>query len=270
MQISFQPSQGERITGYALKNLPAGLTATPAAIGPNGPQYAFTVTGGDCGQEYRFQVAVQYTDAQGAAQELLSPASDPVRPCVTPGAPTNVAAKAGSSGAQVTWAAPASGGASQYKVEWDGPVTGSKIVTGTSATLTDVWTNGTYTFTVTAMNEAEAGSGTTVSTQLVGPESAHKVILNGGSSGYIRATPTGESATGVATMSDNNGDSITVLCQIKGTSIDHPNDNNYSGNTYAKVTWQGKTGYIMNYLVDTYTSGNWDVLGGPPIWECAS
>ncbi|QFG20566.1 hypothetical protein [Actinomadura sp. WMMB 499] len=107
MQISFQPSQGERITGYALKDVPAGLSAAPAAIAPDAPQRTFTVTGGDCGREYRFRVAVQYTDAQGNAREQLSAASDPVRPCVTPGAPTNVAAQAGSSGTAVSWAAPA-------------------------------------------------------------------------------------------------------------------------------------------------------------------
>ncbi|GGV08692.1 hypothetical protein GCM10010182_30230 [Actinomadura cremea] len=269
MQISFQPSQGERITGYALKDVPAGLTAAPAAIAANAPQRTFTVTGGDCGQEYRFRVAVQYTDAQGRARELLSAASDPVRPCVTPGAPTNVAAEAAGSGAAVSWAAPAGGGASQYKVEWDGPVTGSKVVTGTSTTLTDVWTNGTYTFTVTAMNAAAAGTGTTATAQLEGPDSAHKVILNGdGSTAYIRSTPTGKNAPLVAEMFDNNGDGLTVHCQVKGTHIDHSNTQ-YSGTTYAKITWKGNTGYIMNFLIDTYTSGNWDVLAGPPIWECA-
>ncbi|MFD0902630.1 fibronectin type III domain-containing protein [Actinomadura sediminis] len=268
MQVTFQPSQGERITGYSLKDVPAGLTAAPAAIAPDAPP-AFAVTGGDCGQEYRFRVAVQYTDARGRAKEVLSAASDPVRPCVTPGAPTDVEARAGASGTTVSWAAPAGGGATRYKVEWTGPVTGSKVVTGTSTTLTDVWTNGAYTFTVTSMNAAEAGSGTTIDTQLKGPDRAHKVILNGGSTAHIRATPTGAGAAEVTTMSDNNGDSITVHCQVKGTRINHPRDPKYSGNTYAKVTWKGNTGYMMNFLVDTYTSGNWDVLGGPPIWECA-
>ncbi|MFV2173679.1 fibronectin type III domain-containing protein [Actinomadura sp. LOL_016] len=268
MQVSFQPSQGERITGYALKDVPAGLTAAPAAIAPGAPQRTFTVTGGDCGQEYRFRVAVQYADAQGRARELLSAAGDPVRPCVTPGAPTNVAAEATGSGAAVSWAAPAGGGASQYKVEWDGPVTGSTVVTGTSTTLTDVWTNGTYTFTVTAMNAAAAGTGTTVTADLAGPSSAHEIIINGNSTAFIRATPTGDGATEVARIV-GNGAAVTVLCQVKGSHIAHPTDENYAGNTYTKVTYQGKAGYIAGYLVDTYTSGNWDVLAGPPIWECA-
>ncbi|QFG20565.1 hypothetical protein [Actinomadura sp. WMMB 499] len=148
-------------------------------------------------------------------------------------------------------------------------MTGSTTVTGTSTTLTDVWTNGTYTFTVTALNAAASGSGTTISAALEGPTRAHKIIINGNSDAYIRATPTGSSAPEVARIF-GNGAGVTVLCQVKGSHIAHPEDDNYAGNTYTKVTYQGKTGYMAGWLVDTYTSGNWDVLAGPPIWECAS
>ncbi|MEV5829515.1 fibronectin type III domain-containing protein [Spirillospora sp. NPDC052242] len=265
MQVSFQPSQGERITGYTLKDVPAGLTATPAAVAPNAAP-AFTVTGGDCGQEYRFRVAVQYTDPQGRAQEVLSAASDPVRPCVTPGAPTNVAAQATSSGTTVSWAAPAGGGASQYKVEWTGPVTGSKVVTGTSAALTDVWTNGAYTFTVTSMNAAEAGSGTTVDVQLEGPDTTYPVTSNGNSTAFVRNTPAGSGNSVVTEMYDNNGENVTVHCKVKGASYTHPRDTSLSGNTYTKITYNGKTGYVIGYLIDT--PGNWNTLAGPPVWNC--
>ncbi|MGP4023263.1 fibronectin type III domain-containing protein [Actinomadura sp. 3N407] len=265
MRIDFQPSRGEGIIGYTLKDVPSGLTASPSAIGPGAGPFTFTVTGGDCAQEYRFRVAVRYKDADGRTRELPSPASDPVRPCVTPGAPTGLKAQATKSGAKVSWTAPPGGGSATYKLTWNGPVSGSKTVTATSATLGDVWTNGDYTFTVAAANGAGTGSGTTIDSRLTGPTSTYAVRMNGNSDGYIRKTASSKSAI-VATMHDNNGDNVTVHCKEQGLYYTHPNDPNLAGDMYTNITWKGSRGYVIGYLINT--PGSWKSHNGPSIWKC--
>ncbi|TDC45848.1 hypothetical protein E1281_29325 [Actinomadura sp. KC345] len=265
MRVGFQPSQGEGIIGYVLKDVPAGLTASPSSIGPGAGPFMFTVTGGDCGTEYQFRVAVRYKDAQGRTQELPSTASDPVRPCVTPGAPTGLQAQSTKSGAKVSWTAPPGAGAATYKLTWSGPVSGSKNVSGTSATLGEVWTNGNYTFTVAAANGAGTGTGATISPKLTGPTSTEKVQMNGNSDGYIRSAADHNSSL-VATMKDNNGDSVTVHCQKRGTKYTHPNDSSLSGDMYTNITWKGKRGYVIGYLITTDAA--WTSFNGPAIWKC--
>ena len=51
IKVDFQPGGGGKTTGFKLL-MPAGLTAKPAQIGANGPDYTFTVSGGQCGSEY--------------------------------------------------------------------------------------------------------------------------------------------------------------------------------------------------------------------------
>lgn len=264
MRVEFQPSQGDGIIGYVLKDVPSGLTASPSSIGPDAGPFAFTVTGGDCGREYTFRVAVRYRDAQGDTSEQVSTASDPVRPCVTPGAPTGLTAQATKSGAKVSWTAPP-GGATSYRLSWQGPVSGSRTVSATSATLGDVWSNGNYTFTVAAANGAGTGSDATLSTKLTGPTSTYAVQMNGNSDAYIRQTAS-SSGTVVATMHDNNGESVTVHCQEKGAYYQHPNDSSLAGDMYTNITWKGKRGYVIGYLIST--PGNWKNFNGPAIWKC--
>lgn len=265
MQIGFQPSQGEGIIGYVLKDVPAGLSASPAAIGPGAGPFTFTVSGGDCAREYRFRVAVRYKDGQGRTREVLSASSDPVRPCVAPGTPTGLSAQATKSGAKVSWTAPPGAGAAAYKLTWSGPVSGSKTVSATSATLGDVWTNGNYTFTVAAVNDAGTGSNATVSKQLTGPTSTYAVQMNGNSDAYIRQSAD-SSSTVVATMHDNNGESVTVHCRKQGAQYQHPNDSSLAGNMYTNITWKGKRGYVIGYLIKT--PGSWKSHNGPAIWKC--
>ncbi|WP_433462524.1 fibronectin type III domain-containing protein [Spirillospora sp. CA-128828] len=265
MRIDFQPSQGDGITGYVLKDVPSGLTATPSAIRQGAGPFTFTVGGGDCGREYRFRVAVRYRDAHGRTREQVSAASDPVRPCVTPGAPTGLKAQATTSGAKVSWTAPP--GAATYKLNWDGPAQGSTTVSATAATLGNVWTNGSYTFTVAAVNDAGAGTTATLTSGLAGPTYDYAVRMNGNSDGYIRSTPDANNGATVATMHDNNGEKVVVHCQEKGAHYTHPRDSNLTGDTYAKITWQGKTGYVIGYLVST--PGDWNSYAGPAVWRCA-
>ncbi|MFA1545357.1 fibronectin type III domain-containing protein [Actinomadura chokoriensis] len=267
MRIDFQPSQGDGVIGYVLKDVQSGMTASPSAIPQGAGPFTFTVRGGDCGREYRFRVAVRYRDAGGRTREQVSAASDPVRPCVTPGAPTGLAAKATSSGAKVSWAPPQGAADVTYRLAYTGPVSGSATGPNTSATLGDVYTNGNYNFTVTAANGAGTGAAATLDATLNGPTAGYPVERNGNSDAYIRATPDGTNGSVVATMHDNNGETVTVHYQQKGAYYTHPNDSNLAGDMYVKITWQGKTGYVLGYLVDT--PGDWRSFAGPAVWKCA-
>ncbi|MEV4677415.1 MULTISPECIES: fibronectin type III domain-containing protein [Actinomadura] len=266
MQVGFQPSQGEGVIGYVLKDVPSGLAASPSSIRQGAGPFTFTVTGGDCGREYRFRVAVRYRDARGRTRELVSAASDPVRPCVTPGAPTGLTARASTSGTKVSWTPPPGAENLTYRLAYDGPVKGSVTAAGTSAVLGDVWTNGNYTFTVTAANDAGTGAPATLRVGLTGPAAKYPVERNGNSDAYIRATPDGKNGALVATMHDNNGEMVIVHCQVKGAYYTHPNAASLAGDMYAKITWSGKTGYVLGYLVNT--PGDWKSFAGPAVWKC--
>jgi hypothetical protein len=267
MRIDFQPSQGEGVIGYVLKDVPSGLTASPSAIRQGAGPLTFTVSGGDCGREYRFRVAVRYRDAHGRTREQVSAPSDPVRPCVTPGTPTGLKAKATAAGAEVAWSPPPGGGAVSYKLAWTGPVGGSVTGAATSARLGGVDTNGRYTFTLTAANGAGTGSAATLTAALTGPAVNYPVERNGNSDAYIRPTPDAN-AEGelVATMTDNNGELVAVRCQEKGAYYRHPRDANLAGDMYAKITYKGATGYVIGYLVNT--PGDWKSFAGLPVWKC--
>ncbi len=266
MRVDFQPSQGDGVIGYVLKDVPSGMTVSPSAIRQGAGPFTFTVGGGDCGREYRFRVAVRYRDARGRTREQVSAASDPVRPCVAPGAPTGLTAQATSSGAKVSWTPPPGAGSVTYRLAYDGPVSGSATGAQTSVTLGDVYTNGSYSFAVTAANGAGTGAAAVLDATLTGPAAKYPVERNGNSDAYIRAAPDGKNGALVATMHDNNGEMITVHCQEKGVYYTHPRDSSLAGDMYAKVTWQGKTGYLLGYLVNT--PGDWKSFAGPPVWKC--
>lgn len=76
---------------------------------------------------------------------------------------------------------------------------------------------------------------------------------NGQSNAYIRSTPDANNGSTVATMNDNNGEMVTVHCQVKGAYYNRNAD--LAGDMYVRLTWQGKTGYLIGYLVDTPGSG---------------
>ncbi|GAA4241955.1 hypothetical protein GCM10022254_72900 [Actinomadura meridiana] len=263
MRVDFQPSQGDGIVGYVLKDVASGLSAAPAGVPGAGP-YTFTVSGGDCGSEYRFRVAVRYKDDHGRTREALSAASDPVRPCVTLGAPTALTATAVASGAKVSWTAPPGATAASYKLTWDGPVKGSATVTGTSTTLASIGTNGPYTFKVAAVNGAGTGPAATRDTKLTGPAIRYPVERNENSTGRVYDIPDANTAKTITTMQDNNGEKIVVNCQEKGVLYER--NATLKGDMYANVTYNGKTGYLIGYLVNT--PGDWKSFAGLPLWKC--
>lgn len=268
MTVDFQPSLGGRPTGYVLKDT-AGLTVTPARLAPDSGTHTFQVTGGKCQTEYRFRVAVTYKDDRGAEAEVVSQPSDPVRPCVPPGAPSAVSGTATAQGAKVTWTAPQGTTSTPvtYGLTWTGAKSGSRSgVTGTSATLGEVWKNGSYTFTVTSANGAGAGQRSSWTGALTGPTTRYAVRNNGKSNGKVNQRPDTASPD-VAVMFDNNGELVPVHCQARGTYFAHSNgDPNFAGDMYAKITYAGKQGYTIGYLIST--PGSWKSFAGPTVWEC--
>ncbi|SEG05623.1 Streptogramin lyase [Thermomonospora echinospora] len=264
MTIRFRPSVGGRPTGYVLAGLPAGLVASPSRVPPGGP-YVFRVTGGDCDRSYRFTVAVRYEVAGRSAQRASEP-SDQVRPCTPPGAPGGVVGTATSQGAKVTWQAPAGAAPDGYTVSWSGTKSGSLDVTGTSAVLSDVWKNGSYTIKVTARNAA-GGREASWSGTLTGPAQSYAIRHNGKSYANMRAAP--DSTSTMVHQVFDNGHTLVVHCQKKGAYYANDNGKPYfAGDLYDLVEYEGKRGYMIGYLVST-PKEPWQEYAGPSLWECA-
>jgi chitodextrinase len=118
---------------------------------------SFTVTGLTDGTTYSFTV-----DAVNAAQlhsVHSAPASaTPVAPVTAPGAPSGLTATAGAGQVSLAWRAPSStGGAAitSYNVYQGGKK--AATVSGTGATVKNLANGTTYSFTVTAVNQAGEG-----------------------------------------------------------------------------------------------------------------
>jgi len=147
---------GSGITSYTVTSSPGGFTGTGIGTAINGStDKSLTVTGLTNGTLYTFTVT-----ATNAAGTGTPSSSSSATPRTVPNAPTAVSATPGNGSAIVTFAPPAfNGGAniSGYTVTSNpGVFTG----TGASSPITvSGLTNGTsYTFTVTATNEAGPGA----------------------------------------------------------------------------------------------------------------
>ncbi|GAB2837038.1 hypothetical protein GCM10027176_46790 [Actinoallomurus bryophytorum] len=268
IKVDFQPGGGGKTTGYKLL-MPVGLTADPQQIDANGPNYTFTVSGGTCGDSYRFAVAAMYQN-QDHASEIDSGYTPETMSCTGPDAPGGVTGTATQQGARVNWQAPPDSGATQvtYEVQVTGPKQASNNGTATSVTFSQISKNGTYTIQVTARNPA--GSKTASRTvSLVGPTATYG-IHNGGNTvdeSYIYSQADADSAK-VETIVNANSQSVQVKCQKMGAQYDHPNGKAaFSGKLYDYLTHGGHTGYMIGYLPDTPHSP-WQELAGPTIWEC--
>ncbi|MFI0444307.1 hypothetical protein [Actinomadura sp. 6N118] len=271
MRIGFKPSSGGTPTGYVLKDVKRGLTASPQSIPVNAGTLEFGVAGGDCNKEYRFRVAVQYRNAEGKASELASDPSPPVRPCSAPLAPRDVKAEATAQGAKLSWVpgAGADDASTSYQVSWE---TSSRLgIKGTSILMSEVFTNGQYSFNVRASNGAGISEGTDLNVTLTGPPQQYSIQHNGsGSTAFVNAQPDKASAD-VYTYKDN-GHKLTLLCQVKGANYTHPNnDPNFAGNLYNKVRTPQGDGYMIGYLAKTPNSAGsgWKQFLGLPLWRCA-
>ncbi len=270
IKIDFQPGGGGHATGFKLL-APPGLVATPKQIGPNGPDFTFTATGGTCGAEYQFAVAALYQNRDHAS-EVDSGYTPQTLSCTEPGSPAGVTANGTAQGLQVGWQTPPDGAAKKitYSVDVTGPKTASNPnVAGTSITFPQIWKNGTYTARVTAKNPA--GARTSPVTRTVSGPPQHYVGQHAGNPGdqsWLHATVNNETTSNYIT--NYNGRQLQVDCQKTGATFTHSGASAYySGNMWDYVHYAGKQGYLIGYLVATPRQPDWQNYAGLPLWECA-
>jgi hypothetical protein len=269
IKVDFQPGGGGKTTGFKLL-MPTGLTATPQQIGPDGPNYTFTVAGGQCGQPYEFAVAALYQNRDHQS-EVDSQSTPPALSCTEPGAPSAITGTGTAQGAQISWQAPPNAASTKvtYKVQVTGPVSYTNPnVAGTNLTIPSIWTNGTYTITVTAINPAGSKAGS-ASPRLTGPVQhyAGQHAGNPGDPTYVHKTVNNEPTSNIIT--NYNGQQLTVDCQQTGATFTHSNASAYySGNMWDYIHYGGKEGYIIGYLVATPRQPDWQNYVGPQLWKC--
>ncbi|WP_345438179.1 hypothetical protein [Actinoallomurus vinaceus] len=270
IKVDFQPGGGGAATGYRLV-VPAGLTATPARISADGPDYTFTAKGGTCGQEYEFAVAAVYKNGDHQS-EIQSEYTDPTLSCTQPDAPSGITGTGTAQGAKVSWQAPPNAKGVTYKVQMTGPKTFTKDnFSGTSLTIPSIWKNGSYTIKVTASNGA-GGRSASADQTLTGP-AQHYVGQHAGNPGdksFLHKVPSddGDKSNSITNYNDQ---SVTVDCQKIGGHYQHPTskDPYYSGSLWDYIHYGGHQGYIIGYLINTPRQPDWQNYNGLPLWECA-
>jgi Fibronectin type III domain/Repeat of unknown function (DUF346) len=175
------PLNGSAITGYRVTPYLGGAAQTAIPTGSTAASY--TVAGLTNGTAYTFTVAA----ASGAGTGPESSATSPVTPFTFAGAPTSATGFAGNATIYLSWTAPSSNGSaiSGYRVTpYLGGTAQPAKLTGSPASsyaFTGL-ANGTYTFTVAAINAAGTGPDSTPSSPVtqVGLESV---------GGYLTSAP---------------------------------------------------------------------------------
>jgi Ca2+-binding RTX toxin-like protein len=223
---------GSPITGYQVDALTGGVTVvstSPAAAGVT----SLVVGGLTNGTSYTFRVRA--VNAAGASAN--SAQSNAVTPATVPGAPTIGTATAGTNSATVNWTAPASNGGSAitgYRLDTltgGGATVVSTTNAGlvTTATITGLTANTTYTFRVRAVNDIGQSANSAQSNAITIATTAPGAPVigtaaNGVNGGAITATANwtppassgGSAITGYqvfALQMSGNGGNATVLSE---------------------------------------------------------
>jgi YVTN family beta-propeller protein len=272
IRVDFQPGSGGPVIGFKLI-APAGLNATPPQIGPDGPLFSFTVSGGTCGpDQYSFAVGALYQNGDQVS-EVDSPLSSPTLSCTEPDAPSGVTGSATDQGLQLSWQAPPDAASKNvtYGIDVSGPKPFSTSdYTGTSISIPQIWKNGSYNLSVTSINLA--GSKTATATQtLTGPSRQYTGLDSNfntpdGPIEYMGNTPD-EKAPGPVER-PWPGRAITVDCQIIGGDY-HSFDGKVLGDLWDYVHFGADQGYAPDIDISTPTHSNPSILNGVPLWECA-
>jgi hypothetical protein len=141
---------------------------------------------------------------------------------------------------------------------------------GTSVTVPAIWTNGSYNIKVTATNPAGTRAAPTATVALKGPSVNYggQHAGNPGDPSYLHRTASNDDSQ--VTITNYNDKNLLVDCQKIGGHYAHANgDSYYAGNLWDFVHYQGKSGYLIGYLVATPKQPNWQDYNGLPLWECA-
>ena len=242
------PTTGGTPTGYSVTA--SGVSSTQIAVSGT----SATVTGLSAGTSYAFSVTASNAGGSSAAETVS------VTTWQSPGAVGSLSGSADStSQVSLNWAAPATGTPAIFTYEVTAPgVASSQIsVSGTSATVTGLSADTSYTFTVTATNSAGAGPGddVTVKTPVQSPgpvgnltgnptgttsvsldwdapstggtPTGYSVTASGVSASQINVSGTGATVTG---LTANTGYTFSVTASNAGGSS--------SPETVSVTTWQ--------------------------------
>jgi hypothetical protein len=271
IEVDFQPGGGPA-TGFKLITS-AGLTATPPQIGPDGPLFSFTVSGGTCGTEYEFAVSALYQNGDQVS-EVPSGLSAPTQPCTEPDAPSGVTASGTAEGAKVSWQAPPNAATNSvtYAVDFSGTKTYSTSdIRGTSITIPEIFKNGPYTVAVTASNAAGAKTATTTRT-LTGPPQVYDWRNVDPNVTFSGRTAPSNSAPNVVDFEfiSGKGSPVTANCETIGDVVNY---GGHSSSVWVSFHYQATTtisydGYVTGIVVGTPNPID-SQLEGPPMWECA-
>jgi len=280
MNVTFNPSVATPgtapATQYTLDIQPPVAGYTPQPISASAATTpGWTINGGICGTTYTMTVLTQWTN-KGKPGTPVPPQGTPptTLSCSQPTAPGGVSASAQSDGAHVSWNAPANAVNSHpvYTVKWAGPVPGQlDNVTGTSVTASSVNVNGSYTFTVTASDGAGAGAPGNWNGGLTGPAVSAVGQHAGNPGDQTRVCNTASNCATNGTITNYNGQSVTVDCQVKGAYYSHGGG---AGAYYNGDMWDymehGAQGFIIGYLLATPRQPDWQNYAGLPLWQCSS
>jgi hypothetical protein len=269
---------GSAITAYKITPYLEGKAQTPVSAAAGAT--STTVTGLTAGSSYTFTVIA--TNAIGSSPE--SAPSNAVTPSAasSPGAPTALSASAKSSGAVLSWTAPASNGGSAITAYRITPYVGAtaQTATTTSSAATSVTvgnlTDGTaYTFKVAAINAIGTGAESTASA----PVTPYDTIFDLATPGTVDAGDSGSVELGVKFRSDvggtingirfykaaaNTGTHIGSLWTASGTLLGQATFSGESASGWQQVQFaspvaiQANTTYVAGYLAP---AGHYSVNG---------
>lgn len=263
--LVFTPSEGAKPTRYTLGNVTAGLSVTPDSVAPGGSM-KFTVSGGECGKEYKFFVSAEFA----GKQTMNSGWSTPIQPCVKPPKPdsVSVANSAGGHGATLTWTMPKGTDAkTTYQVQVNNKTVAAS---GNKYVVTGLKNSAKYTATVIAKNEAGSGSAT-ATIDLTPPARTYKVgpNLNNSVGIGIHAGPRIDAATRRGEIGSGYTGNIQVQCQSKGQNVTRT-ATTVSSAIWDRVVYTGSGKTITGFVSDLYirTPNTDRGTFSAPLWEC--
>ncbi|MEO3869280.1 hypothetical protein ABGB18_10660 [Nonomuraea sp. B12E4] len=251
--VTFSPSTGGKVERYTLKASGDGRSV-PEAVDADGP-YEFEFTGGDCATEYTFVVVAHWSGG-----EVESEPSAGAKPCVAPGSPSGLTAKAKNRGAVLTRNAPENG-ADGTTYELTGAATDGDIK-GTTFTVDGLKNNQKHTFQLKARNAAgQSPDVATAEVDLAYPRQQYQNASNEDTNTIIRTSP---GATGEAgRIPQKVYVSLTVICQVKGPSYTDKSTGR-SSDIWNRIESQYGNGYLNDTLVATPDGG----FPEGPLFEC--